>query len=83
MSYVEAGKFFLLNGEDGLVLAIRCPCNHNLRRIGKRGKTSCPKCGIVHVAPTDHAGLPIVNSQSMLEYFFAYDALKLPRDRTR
>jgi hypothetical protein len=83
MTYLAAGTFFFLNGEDGLVLSVRCVCNSNLLRIGKRGKASCSKCGAVYVAPTERAGLPIVNSQSVLEYFFAYDAVKLPRDRTR
>jgi hypothetical protein len=83
MTYIEVGKFFLLNGEDGLVLSVRCVCNSNLLRIGKAGKATCSKCGVVYVAPTDRAGLAIVNSKSMLEYFFEYDAVKLPRDRTR
>jgi hypothetical protein len=83
MSYVEAGTFFLLNGEDGPVMSVRCPCNQNLRRIGAAGWTRCPKCKALHVAPTDHTGLAIVNSKSMQEYFVAYDAVKLPRDRTR
>ena len=83
MSWIEAGTFFFLNGEDGLVLSVRCVCNSNLLRIRKAGKATCSKCGVVYVAPTDRVGLAIVNSQAMLEYFFAYDAVKLPRDRTR
>jgi hypothetical protein len=81
MTYIEAGTFFIQNGEDGPVLSLRCPCNQNLLRIRAGGWIRCKKCGRTHTAPTDHTGLPIVNSKRMLEYFEAYDAL--PRDRTR
>jgi hypothetical protein len=82
MTYIPAGNFFYQNGEDGPFLAVRCPCNQNLWRVGKKGSVRCSKCNVLHVAPTDHAGLPIMNSQGMKD-FFSYDAAKLPRDRTR
>lgn len=82
MTYIEPGKFFFQNGNDGPFLSVRCPCNQNLWRVGKSGSVRCSKCGRTHTAPTDHAGLPIMNSQAMKDYF-SYDAAKLPRNRTR
>ena len=82
MSHIEAGEFFFQNGNDGPFLSVRCPCNQNLWRVGKSGSVRCSKCNVLHVAPTDTTGLPIMNSQAMKDYF-SCDALKLPRDRTR
>jgi hypothetical protein len=83
MPFIEAGDFFLLLQSDGEnVLSVRCVCNSNLLRIGKRGKATCSKCGLVYLAPTERVGLPIVTSTGMKDYF-SCDAVKLPRDRTR
>jgi len=80
MSFIEAGKFFYQNGKDGPVLSVRCPCNQNLLRVRALGWTRCSKCGLTYTAPTDCAGLPVMNSQAMKDSF-SYDAAKLPRDR--
>lgn len=81
MPYIPKGNVFFQNGTDGPFLAVRCPCNNNVIRVRAVGWTRCHKCGLTYTAPTDCAGLPIVNSQA-LKNSFSYDAAKLPRDRT-
>jgi hypothetical protein len=78
MSHILAGNFFIQNGNDGPVLSVRCVCNSNLLRIGKKGTATCSKCAAVYVAPTDRTGLPIMNSQGMKNFF---SPSALPRDR--
>jgi hypothetical protein len=78
MSHIPAGNFLIQNGNDGPVLSVRCVCNSNLLRIGKKGTATCSKCAAVYVAPTDRTGLPIMNSQGMKNFF---SPSALPRDR--
>jgi hypothetical protein len=80
MPYIPAGNFFYQNGSDGPFLAVRCPCNNNMWRVGKKSSVRCSKCKVLHVAPTDCTGLPVNNSKAMNDSF-SCDAAKLPRDR--
>jgi hypothetical protein len=80
MPHIPAGNFFYQNGNDGPMLSVRCPCNQNLWRVGKSGSVRCKKCSMLHTAPTDLTGLPVMNSKAMNDSF-SYDAAKLPRDR--
>src|ERR1700689_692849 len=65
MPHIPAGNFFYQNGNDGPMLSVRCPCNQNLWRVGKTGSVRCKKCNMLHTAPTDLTGLPVMNSKAM------------------